>query len=351
MFPDKTQTAAALILYKIPIDFFADCAKISKVPVKARKGFEKMDIKILLTSMIELFIIIFVGYFVYKVKIVDDNFVKKFTKLILDVTLPAMILASVLRLEERQAFSDVITAILTSAALFFIILPGIGFILAKIIRAKKEQIGLYTFMNAYSNVGFMGFPVIENLCGSVGLFYAAIFNLIFNLSIYTFGIWMMNKGRENAAKFDPKLLLSPGVLLSVLSIVIYFLNIKAPVIISDTIYSIGSMTSPAAMLLIGCSLAKMNLKSVFGEIRMYPWIIMKQLIVPLLLWFPLTFVIKNELVLMITYILIAMPVANSAVLFATNYGGDSELAAKGVFLTTLFSLVTVPVCILLVQSL
>lgn len=308
-----------------------------------------MDIKTLITSMVELFIIIFVGYFIYKAKIVDDNFTKKFTKLVLDVTLPAMILASVLTLEERQELYDVITVIAVAAALFFVVLPGIGFLLAKLIRAKKEQIGLYTFMNAYSNVGFMGFPVIEGLCGSVGLFYAAIFNLIFNLSIYTLGIWMMNKGREDAEKFSVKRLLSPGVLLSALSIVIYFLDIKFPTVITETIESIGSITSPAAMLLIGCSLATMDIKSVFTEVRIYPWTIIKQLIIPLLLWFPLTMIIKNELVLNVTYVLIAMPVANSAVLFATNYGGDSELAAKATFITTLISLITVPICILAVQ--
>ena len=307
-----------------------------------------MDIKTLITSMVELFIIIFVGYFIYKAKIVDDNFTKKFTKLVLDVTLPAMILASVLTLEERQELYDVITAIAVAAALFFVVLPGIGFFLAKLIRAKKEQIGLYTFMNAYSNVGFMGFPVIEGLCGSVGLFYAAIFNLIVNLSTYTLGIWMMNKGREDAEKFNVKRLLSPGVLLSALSIVIYFLDIKFPTVITETIESIGSITSPAAMLLIGCSLAKMDIKSVFTEVRIYPWTIIKQLIIPLLLWFPLTMIIKNELVLNVTYVLIAMPVANSAVLFATNYGGDSELAAKATFITTLISLITVPICILAV---
>ena len=308
-----------------------------------------MDIKTLITSMVELFIIIFVGYFIYKAKIVDDNFTKKFTKLVLDVTLPAMILASVLTLEERQELYDVITAIAVAAALFFVVLPGIGFFLAKLIRAKKEQIGLYTFMNAYSNVGFMGFPVIEGLCGSVGLFYAAIFNLIFNLSTYTLGIWMMNKGREDAEKFNVKRLLSPGVLLSALSIVIYFLDIKFPTVITETIESIGSITSAAPMLLIGCSLAKMDIKSVFTEVRIYPWTIIKQLIIPLLLWFPLTMIIKNELVLNVTYVLIAMPVANSAVLFATNYGGDSELAAKTTFITTLISLITVPICILAVQ--
>lgn len=338
-----------LILVKIPIDFSVQYAKIFFGVKTHGKDLGTMDIKTLLTSMIELFIMILVGYFIYKVKIVDDHFTKKFTKLVLDITLPFMILASVLRLETREALGDVMTAIIVAVALFFVVLPVIGFLLAKLIRAKKEQVGLYTFMNTYSNVGFMGFPVIEGLCGAIGLFYAAIFNLIFNLSIYTLGIWMMNKGREDAAKFDVKLLLSPGVILSALSIVIYFLNIKFPVVITDTIYSIGSITSPAAMLLIGCSLAKMDIKSVFSDIRIYPWTIIKQLIIPLLLWFPLTLIIKNQLVLNVTYVLAAMPVANSAVLFATNYGGDTELAARTTFITTLFSLVTVPICILVVQ--
>lgn len=308
-----------------------------------------MDVKILLTQMTELFVIIFVGYFIYKIKLIDNNFVKKFTKLILDVTLPLMILASVLKLEERQSLSDVLTSIAVAAALFFVILPVLGYLLARLLRVKKDQIGLYTFMNAYSNIGFMGFPVIDALCGSVGLFYAAIFNLIFNLSIYSAGIWMMNKGKGETSGFNPRLLLSPGILFAAVAIIIYFLNIKVPVLISDTVDSIGSITSPSAMLLIGCSLAKMDVKSVFSELRLYPWILIKQIAIPLILWFPMQLVIKNELVLQITYILIAMPVANSAVLFATNYGGDSELAAKSVFLTTLFSLITVPLCITLVM--
>ncbi len=308
-----------------------------------------MDIKILITRMSELFIIMLLGYLVYRIKLVDDHFVKKFTKLILDVTLPAMILASVLKLEERQSTADVLTALVTAAALFFVILPAFGWLLARLLFVKKEAVGLYTFMNAYSNVGFMGFPVISALCGSVGLFYAAIFNLIFNLAIYTMGIWMMNKGGKNAVNFNPKLLCTPGVLVAVIAIVIYFLNVSFPAVITDSIDAIGSITSPSAMLLIGCTLAKMDVRSVFNEWRLYPWTIIKQIAVPLLLWIPFTLVIKNELLLQVTYILTAMPVANSAVLFATNYGGDAELAAKSVFLTTLISLVTVPVCIMIVM--
>lgn len=307
-----------------------------------------MDIQILISRMIVLFLVIFLGYFIYKIKLVDDNFVRKFTKLILDVTLPAMILASVLKLEERQAVSDVITALAVSTALFFIVLPILGWLLSKALFVKKGAVGLYTFMNAYSNIGFMGMPVLGALYGNTGLFYAAIFNLVFNVSIYSLGIWIMNRDSNTPKRFEPKSLLHPGIIVAVFSICFYFTGLKCPDVISDTVDTIGSITSPAAMILIGCSLAKMDIKSVFSEWRLYPWTILKQLAVPLILWLPFTWVIKNELLLNITYILTGMPVANSAVLFATNFGGDDKLAAKAVFLTTLISLVTVPVMIMIV---
>lgn len=307
-----------------------------------------MDITILATKMIELFLMMFLGYIIFKLKVIDDHFVKKFSRLILDVTMPAMILSSVLNLTERQALGDVLTAFAVSSILFFILLPVIGLMLAKLFRVKKNQVGLYTYMNTYSNVGFMGFPVIAAIAGAVGTFYTAIFNLIFNLSIFSLGVWLMNKDQNNKSKFDPKLLCTPGIIVAALSIVVYFLNIKPPAMICDTVEAVGSITSPSAMLIIGCTLAKMDVKSIFGDWRLYPWAIIKQLIIPLLLWIPFTLVIKNELLLIITYILSAMPVANSAVLFANTYGGDHELAARAIFISTLISLITVPLCVMIV---
>ena len=299
--------------------------------------------------MVELFLVMFLGYFIYKIKLVDNNFVKQFTRLILDVAMPAMILASVLKLEERQSVSDVITALMVSAALLFIVLPLLGWLLSKALFVKKSEVGLYTFMTAYSNIGFMGMPVIGALYGNTGLFYAAIFNLVFNVAVFSLGIWIMNRGSSTQKRFDPRELLRPGIIVALLSIAFYFTGLKCPAVIADTVDTVGSITSPAAMLLIGCSLAKMDIKSVFSEWRLYPWTLIKQLALPLLLWLPFTWVIKNGLLLNITYILSGMPVANTAVLFATNFGGDDKLAAKSVFLTTLISLVTVPVILMIVS--
>lgn len=309
-----------------------------------------MDINIIVSQMTILFLILALGYFIFKIKLVDDNFTKKFSALVIKVTMPAMVLSSVLDLTERQSLKDVLTALGVSVALFAIVMPIVGFFLAKLFRVKRNSTGLYVFMATFSNVGFMGFPVISALAGEVGLFYAAIYNLVFNITVFTLGVWLVNrdKGGENSA-FDVKLLLSPGVIVSLLAIVIYFMDIKLPVLLCDTIRSVGSITSPSAMLIIGCTLAKMDIKTVFSDWRLYPWTLIKQIVIPILLWIPLTMVIKNEILLTVTFILFSMPVANNAVLFANTYDGDAELAARSVFLTTLFSLLTVPICVWAIQ--
>lgn len=309
-----------------------------------------MDTNVIVSQMIILFLILALGYFIFKIKLVDDNFTKQFSALVIKVTMPALLLSSVLDITERQPLRDVLTSFGIAVALFFIVMPIVGFLLAKLFRVKRNSTGLYVFMATFSNVGFMGFPVISALAGEVGLFYAAIYNLVFNVAVFTLGVWLVNHDKDGESSgFDIKLLLSPGVIAALLAIALYFMNIKLPVLLCDTIRSVGSITSPSAMLIIGCTLAKMDIKTVFSDWRLYPWILIKQIVIPILLWIPLAMIIKNEILLTVTFILFLMPVANNAVLFANTYNGDAELAARSVFLTTLFSLLTVPICVWAIQ--
>lgn len=309
-----------------------------------------MDTNVIVSQMIILFLILALGYFIFKIKLVDDNFTKQFSALVIKVTMPALLLSSVLDITERQPLRDVLTSFGIAVALFFIVMPIVGFLLAKLFRVKRNSTGLYVFMATFSNVGFMGFPVISALAGEVGLFYAAIYNLVFNVAVFTLGVWLVNHDKDGESSgFDIKLLLSPGVIAALLAIALYFMNIKLPILLCETIRSVGSITSPSAMLIIGCTLAKMDIKTVFSDWRLYPWILIKQIVIPILLWIPLAMIIKNEILLTVTFILFLMPVANNAVLFANTYNGDAELAARSVFLTTLFSLLTVPICVWAVQ--
>lgn len=300
-----------------------------------------MDIQVILMQMIQLFLVIGLGYFLFKVKILDVELNKRLTTLLLTVTTPALILSSVLSTTEYLPYTDILFVFLVGI-LVYIALPILGWILVKIMRIPLPQQGLYIFMTVFSNIGFMGFPVMKAIFGNDAVFYTAIFNMLFNLLVFSVGTGIMGYGTGRKMKFNPKDLLSPGVVASLIALVIYMGKIQFPDVISSTVTMIGDITTPIAMLIIGSTLANIPLEEVFSELRIYPYTVIKQVIIPVLAYPILRLFIQDPLILGVTLIMISMPVANSAVLFATEYDGDVSLAAKAVFMTTLLSIVTIP---------
>ena len=305
-----------------------------------------MDIQVILMQMIQLFLVIALGYFLFKIKLFDVDLNKKLTTILLTVTTPAMIVSSVLSTTVTQGLSDILFVFALGFAIY-LIMPILGFFIVKIIKVPLSQQGLYIFMTVFSNIGFMGFPVMKAIFGNEAVFFTAIFNMIFNLFVFTIGVLIMSYGTGQRVKLNPKNLLSPGVIASLVALFIYFTGLKLPNVLSSTIMMIGDITTPMAMLLIGSTLATIPLKEVFNEVRIYPYTIIKQIIVPIIAYPLLKMVVTDPLILGITLIMISMPVANSAVLFATEYDGDISLAAKTVFMTTLLSVVTIPLIVAL----
>ena len=303
-----------------------------------------MDIQVILMQMVQLFLMIGLGYFLFKVKILDVELNKRLTTLLLAVTTPALIISSVLSTTEYLPFTDILFVFLVGI-LVYIVLPILGWILVKIMRIPLPQQGLYIFMTVFSNIGFMGFPVMKAIFGNDAVFYTALFNMLFNLLVFSVGTGIMGYGTGRKMDFNPKDLLSPGVIASLVALVIYMAKIQFPNVISSTITMIGDITTPVAMLIIGSTLANIPLKEVFSELRIYPYTFIKQVIIPALAYPVLRLFIQDPLILGVTLIMISMPVANSAVLFATEYDGDVSLAAKAVFMTTLLSIVTIPLIV------
>ena len=303
-----------------------------------------MDIQVILMQMVQLFLVIGLGYFLFKVKILDVELNKRLTTLLLTVTTPTLIISSVLSTTEYLPFTDILFVFLVGI-LVYIVLPILGWILVKIMRIPLPQQGLYIFMTVFSNIGFMGFPVMKAIFGNDAVFYTAIFNMLFNLLVFSVGTGIMGYGTGRKMNFNPKDLLSPGVIASLVALVIYMAKIQFPNVISSTITMIGDITTPIAMLIIGSTLANIPLKEVFSELRIYPYTFIKQVIIPVLAYPVLRLFIQDPLILGVTLIMISMPVANSAVLFATEYDGDVSLAAKAVFMTTLLSIVTIPLIV------
>lgn len=256
--------------------------------------------------------------------------------------MPALMLSSVMKEENSHDMGRVLEMFGLSIVIFAIALPIISMIIVKILPISKKQQGLYMFMNSFSNVGFMGFPIIHAVFGEGAMLDAAIVNLIFNLAVFTFGITMINYGTEQKDKFNIKKLLTPGIFSSVIAIIIYFSGITFPQVLSDTCSMIGEITSPIAMIIMGATLGRMDIKAVFSEWKVYPFTAIKQILIPILFWYVLKLFITDEYILGFMMIMLSMPVANTAVLFATEYKNDENLAAKTVFITTLMSLISIP---------
>lgn len=306
---------------------------------------------VLINQMLQLFSVIAVGYVLYKLKYMDITFNGKLTRLLLDVTLPLLILSSVMNPEGERDYSSIGIVFLVSFCLY-VFLTSFSFLLIKLMHFPIKQQGMYMFMHTFSNTAFMGFPIISALYGSKAMLYTAILNIFFNLFAYTIGIVMVDyKGKleggkaEIFSKMNPKHLISPGTIMSLVSIAVYFMPITFPAVVKGVCSSIGGLTSPLAMLLIGATLSKMPIRHIFNDWRVYLFAVVKQLIVPVAVFPLMKLVIPDEFIRNIMFVLFLMPVANTAVLFATKYGNDEELAAKNVFVTTLLALITIPLCI------
>jgi hypothetical protein len=289
--------------------------------------------------MVQLFLVLGLGYLAAKREVANQNFGTQLSRFILSITIPCLMIASTATM-PADTDSQEILLMFEVSILFYLIMPFIAYLIVRLIGIKKEQRKLYMYMTIWSNVGFMGFPVIAAIFGESAIFYATIFNLIFNVSNFTLGIMLMSK--DGKAALNLKNFLSPGIVASLLAVAMVAADIHLPAVLNSTVKMVGDTTTPLAMIVIGVSLAGISFKSVFTEIRLYPYLLIKQLLLPVLAYLLLKNFITNPYILGIAVIIIAMPVATSAVLFANRYDNDVALATKGVFITTLASVVTIP---------
>ena len=299
-----------------------------------------MDIGVIINQMLVLFIVMIIGYIANKKNILDVNMNKKISSLLLNITAPALILSSVVN-ESSEGDPKLVLEVVILSVILYAVLPLAGIFLAKILRVPKEDENLYQFMTIFSNIGFMGFPVIESIFGSSAVFFAAIINLVFNVFCFSYGIYLISESNE--LSFDIKTLINPGIIVSIIAIIIYITNIEVSPIIKEVTSMVGGITTPLAMMLIGSSLAQIPIKEVFLEKRLYPYTFIKQVIIPIIFLLVLKYFVTNELILGIIIITSAMPVGTITIMFCNEYEGNIKLASKAIFITTLFSVITIPV--------
>ena len=296
---------------------------------------------LLLQPMIVLFIYIAIGYGAAKKGIMDESFSKKISWVVINVANPALTLSAVVNGEGTIKGKE----LLLTAIVALVILGGtvlLSLAMPFLFRVKKEQRGIYRLMSAFNNIGFMGFPVIVAVYGQEALLYAAIFSMLFNVLIYTYGIQTVQK---EARGIEWGKVFNIGVLGSILAIVIYLLRIPTPEFFNTTMSGLSGLTAPLSMMVIGISLTSIRLKELFLDTRLLLYSLFKLLAVPILALQVIIRVIDNEMLCGVCMVMLATPAASMTAMLSQQYGDEesAEQAAKGVALTTLLSVVTIPI--------
>lgn len=297
-----------------------------------------------LEVMMVLFIIVILGYVACKLGYMGDKFDKKLSSIVVDITCPLLVLSSVMgdELPDRT----LILPLLGVGFLTYILLLVFGFWVPRLITKNHDDQGMIGFALMFANVGFIGYPIVSSIFGPHAVFYAALLNMPNTFFIFTAGV-MLIKGEYSLKQFNPKVLVSPAMLGAFLAAIIVALGIHTPDIIARPVTMVGNITVPVALMIIGSSMAKLPIREIIGSPKVYITALLRLTIVPLSIYFLFKACGVSDLVNNINTVVIAMPVASFGTMFCLKYGRNPSLITETTFITTLGSIITIPLITLL----
>lgn len=302
-----------------------------------------------LNNLISLFICIVVGVICRKRGITNDTVISGLSKMLTSITLPALIISSMQKPFEIELVKDS-GIILIVMMLIHLLGAGIGILFVKIFKVSTEKRGPWIFTCSFSNVTFMGFPVIAAMFGSEALFLATFCSAAFSFLVYTLGVKLIQIGfvSENP-KNKNNIFLNAPIVSTAIGFTLFLSSIKIPDVILTPISNIGNMTTPLSMIIIGSILAKGDIKTVFSDITIYTASLVRLVLLPVIVFLIVRTFISNTTVLGIIVISTAMPAATLTAILAETYESNYIYASKVVFVSTLLSIITIPLISLLIR--
>jgi predicted permease len=295
----------------------------------------------LLNQVLIIFMMMLVGVYCRKRNIVDEKVNKGLTAILLNITLPLNIISAF----NFQYSKEMITNMFIIFSFGLLVHP-ISFFIGKFVYSKFsiEEKNILIFSAVFSNCAFMAFPVLESLYGKIGILYGSAFLAPFNIYLWTLGV-MLYEG--DGAKFKLKNILNPGLISVAIGIVIFICSIRLPFAVNRCFEMIGSMTTPLSMIITGVIIGGMDVKKIFTRPSIYVSALVRLILIPVICALILRTIGLDEKVYGVCVLVAAMPVAAMATVFAENFGGDAQFASQNVFITTILSLLTIPVLALI----
>ena len=292
--------------------------------------------------MLTLFAIVVVGYLAGKTGYMGGIFDKRLSKLIIDISCPALILSSSMtgQLPDRRY----ILPLLAISIITYIVLAAVALAVPRFLTSRSENEGPVGFALMFGNVGFMGYPVVASIFGHEAVFYAAVLNVVNTFAVFTIGTTLITGRNEvEGSRFQKKVLYSTPMLAVYLTMLIVAFQVdNVPGWVSGPLTMIGNITVPAALLIIGSSMSHLPMRALLGNRTVYVTTLFRLALLPLAVHLLCSQLGFDSFVVNINTIVIAMPVATYGTILCLRHGKDTAFITEVTFITTLLSMFTIP---------
>ena len=281
--------------------------------------------------------ILVVGIICSRLKIVSKEGQESLSNLLLNLVLPCNIIASFSsHVESDNMARNLVLALVISAIIQLLAVAFGGKLFKKFPKNEKDVMhyGLIC-----SNSSFIGMPVAENIYGSLGVVYVSMFQLPIRITMWTSGLALFTKvDRKSAIK---TILVHPCIVSMAIGIIIMIFSPPLPGFVTSTIDYLSKCTIPLSMLIIGCILSECSIKEIFDRSAVY-FSVIRLVILPLVIFVILKVLGVDDVLLGVSVIMSGMPAGSTTVILADKYDGDGHYASKVMFVSTLLSMLTIP---------
>ncbi|MFT8917418.1 MAG: AEC family transporter [Oenococcus sp.] len=286
----------------------------------------------------ELIIFMLFGFLLLKLGWIKKIHINGLSGLLTKLSLPCAILMSC-QMPFSWQTAQIIGESAVISLLFMIVTLLLALLMPKIFRIKADLKNIWVGCCTFSNILFIGIPIIGSLYGHVGLIVLVTYNAFSNLFLFSLGI----KLYSSVSKFEWRsFLLTPAIAASILGFLLFFARIRIVSPISDSLSDLGNMTAPLSMLITGALFAQTDFKHLFKRLDLYEFCLTRLVILPLVLVPLLKFGIQNQIILGVMVIAAAMPAGAINTALAELYSGQGRRASEYVVSSTLLSMLTIP---------
>ena len=303
-----------------------------------------MNLSAVINQLISLFLMIFTGYIAARAGIITPDFRKRLSSFTLNTAAPCVVVSAVLDGDSNPL--QMLGAV-GMAVFFYAFMSFLAAVIVRLLRVRREEAGLDQLMLIFTNVGFMGIPVVQSIYGMQGVALVSMFILIFNLYCFSYGVLLIS----SSAKFNWRSLCNSCIIAALIALFLALTGWRLPAPVESTLSTIGAMNTPLAMMIIGASMAHSDIRKALSNPRMYLICMLSMFVMPVLTLLAVMFMPIDPMLAGVTVLMATMPVAGNCAMLSDIHTPHDMTASHCVMVSTLMSAVSLPLMCALIARL